>query len=80
MVIWRVRRKRTAPSSRGKQTEPSDTKLLRETEVKKLEERDPLANLKRLEEQNRPGFQWRGTQSLKTMVHGTNVSIDKNNR
>jgi hypothetical protein len=38
-----------------------------------------LANLKRLEE-NRPGFHWRGTQSLKTLVHGTDVSSEKNNR
>jgi hypothetical protein len=41
--------------------------------------RDPLANLKRPEE-NRPGFHWRGTESLKTLVHGTDVSSVKNNR
>ncbi len=78
MVVWRARRKRTAPSSQGKQPKPSEVKALRETEA--VEERDPLANLKRLEEGNRPGFHWRGTRDLKTMVHGTNVSADKGNR
>jgi len=78
MVVWRARRKRTAPSSRGKQPKPSEVKALRETEA--VEERDPLANLKRLEEGNRPGFHWRSKQDLKTMVHGSNVSTDKNNR
>ena len=56
MVVWRARRKRTAPSSRGNQPKPSEVKALRETEA--VEERDPLANLKRLEEGNRPGFHW----------------------
>jgi transposase len=76
MVVWRARRKRTAPSSRGKKPKPSEVKALREA----VEERDPLANLKRLEEGNRPGFHWRSKQDLKTMVHGTDVSSDKNNR
>jgi hypothetical protein len=76
MVVWRARRKRTAPSSGGKQPKPSEVKALREA----VEERDPLANLKRLEEGNRPGFHWRSKQDLKTMVHGTDVSSDKNNR
>jgi hypothetical protein len=80
MVVWRARRTRTAPSSSGKQTKPSEAKTLRETEVKIVEERDPLANLRLLEEENRPGFHWRGTQNLKAMVHGTNVSNEKNNR
>jgi hypothetical protein len=80
MVIWRARRKSTALSSRGKQSKPSEAITLPEAEVKTVEERDPLANLKRLEDENRPRFHWRGTQSLKTMVHGTDVSSDKNNR
>ncbi len=80
MVIWRARRKPTAPSSRGKQTKPSEANALWEREEKTVEERNPLANLERLEEGNRPGFHWRGTQSLKTMVRGTDVSSDKNNR
>jgi hypothetical protein len=78
MVVWRARRMRTALYSRGKQTKPSGAKILRETET--VEERDPLANLKRLEEGNRPGFHWRGTRDLKTMVHGTDVSTDKDIR
>ena len=46
MVVWRARRKRTAPSSSGTQSKPSEAKTLRETEVKIVEELDPLANLK----------------------------------
>jgi hypothetical protein len=80
MVIWRARSKPTAPSGRGKQTNPSEAETFREAEVKTIEERDPLANLKRLESENRPGFHWRRTRDLKTMVHGTDVSSDKNNR
>jgi hypothetical protein len=80
MVIWRARRKPTAPSSREKQTKPSEAKTFGEAEVKTVEERDPLANLKRLEPENRPGFHWRRTRDLKTMAHGTDVSSDKNNR
>jgi hypothetical protein len=74
MVIWRARRKPAAPISRGKQTKPIEAKPMWETEVKAVEERDPFANLKRLEEENRPGFHWRVTQNSKAMVHGTNVS------
>ena len=44
-----------------------------------VEERNLLANLKLLDE-NSPGFHWRGTQSLKTLVHGTDAPTDKNNR
>jgi|SRR5882672_6787436 len=80
MVVWRARRMRTAPSGRGKQPKPSEVKALRETKAETVEARDPLANLKRLEEENRPGFHWRATRDLKTMVHGTNVSADKGNR
>jgi hypothetical protein len=79
MVIWRARRKPTAHSSRGKQTKPSEARALPEAEVKTVEERDPLANLKLLEE-NRPGFHWRGAKSLNALVHGTEDSSDKNNR
>jgi hypothetical protein len=79
MVVWRARRKPTAPSSWGKQYKPSEPQGLQETKVETIEERDPQANLKRLEE-NRPGFHWRGTRDLKTMVHGTNVPTGKNNR
>ena len=37
-----------------------------------VEERDPLTNLKLLEE-NRPSFHWQGTQSLKTLVYGADA-------
>ena len=79
MVVWRARRKRTAPSSQGKQPKPSEARGLRETEVEAVEERDPLANLKLLEE-NRPGFHWRAAKSLNALVHGTEDSNDKNKR
>src|SRR6266851_5783379 len=48
MVVWRARRMRPALYSRGRQTKPSGAKTLRETEAETVEERDPLANLKRL--------------------------------
>jgi hypothetical protein len=79
MVVWRARRKPTARSSLERQPKPSEAQTLRETEAETVEKRDPLANLKRLEE-NRPGFHWRGTQDLNTMVHGTEGSNDKNKR
>ncbi len=80
-AVWRARkmRKPTATSSGGKQDKPSDAQGLQETNVETVEERDPLANLRRLEE-DRPGFRWRGTRSLKTLVHGTEDSNDKNKR
>jgi len=80
MVIWRARRKSTANSSQGKKYKPSQAQASRETEVKRVEEREQLANPRLLEEENRPGFQWRGTRDLKTVMHGTEVSADRNNR
>jgi len=80
MVLWRARGKPTAASSRGKQTKPSETKTFRETEVKTAAEPDRLANLERLEPEDRPGFHWRHTRDLKTMERGTDVSSDKANR
>ena len=79
LVVWRARKKPTAASSRGKQEESPAAEGSKETKVGAVEDRDPFANLKRLEE-NRPGFHWRGTQSLKTLVHGTDGSSEKNNR
>jgi hypothetical protein len=79
MVVWRARRKPTAHSNSGKQYKPSEPQRLRETKVETVEERDPFASLRRLEE-NRPGFHWRGTRDLKTMVPGTDISTDENNR
>src|SRR5579863_6483093 len=67
MAVWRAKRKRTATSGWGKQDKTSEPQGLGEAGVQTVEERDPLANLKRLEE-NRPGFQWRGTQKLQRLV------------
>jgi hypothetical protein len=79
MVVWRARRRPTATSSRGKLPSASEAQGFREAEVEKVEERDPLANLKLLEE-NRPGFHWRSAKSLNALVHGTEDSNDKNKR
>jgi hypothetical protein len=81
MTVSRARknRKPTVTSSRGKQPSASEAQGLRETEVEKVGERDPLANLKLLEE-NRTGFHWRGAKSLNALVHGTEDSNDKNKR
>ena len=75
----RQRKKLTPASSRGKQSKPSGTQGLAEKQVETVEERDPLANLKLLEE-NRPGFHWRGAKSLNALVYGTEDSNDKNKR
>jgi hypothetical protein len=68
----------TASNSWGKQCTPSQAQALRETEVKPVEERDPLANLKLLDKENRPGFHWRGTKSSNALVYGSDASTDKN--
>jgi hypothetical protein len=65
----RKMRKPTAASGWGKQDKSPAAQGSEETKVGTVEGRDPFANLKRLEE-NRPGFHWRGTQDLKTLVHG----------
>ena len=81
MTVWRARktRKPTATSARGKQDKPLDPQEPQGTRVEAVEERDPFANLRRLEE-DRPGFHWRGTRSLKTLVRGTEDTNDKNKR
>ena len=80
-AVWRARRMRkpTAASNGGKQDKPSEAQGLREAKAETVGERDPLANLRRLEE-DRPGFHWRGTQSWKTSAHATEDSNDKNKR
>jgi hypothetical protein len=75
----RKTKKPTAVSGWGKQDRSPAEQGLQETKVEAVEERDPFANLKRLEE-NRPGFHWRGTRSVKTSVDGTEDSNDKHNR
>ena len=80
MTVWRARktRKPTATTNVGKQEKPSESQGLQEARVETVEERDPLANLKRLEE-NRPGFHWRGTR-FHSSVHRTEDSNDENKR
>jgi len=63
MVVWRSRRKRATAEASEKQEKASDAGGPVVEGKKSVEARDPLANLKRLEE-NRPGFQWRGTQKV----------------
>src|ERR1700674_3587565 len=80
-AVWRARRMRepTAASNGGKQDKPSEAQGLREGKAETVGERDPLANLRRLEE-DRPGFHWRGTQSLRRSVDTTEDLNDKNKR
>ena len=81
MTVSRARKMRTptAAGSRGNQSKPSGAQALAKKQVETVEERDPLANLKLLEE-NRPGFHWRAAKSLNALVHGTDDSNDKNKR
>jgi hypothetical protein len=81
MTVSRARktRKSTAASSGRKQDESPAAQGSQELKVGAVEERDPFANLKRLEE-NRPGFHWRGTKSLNALVYGTDASTDRNKR
>ncbi len=72
-------KKPTVVSSWGKQDKPLEAQGPQGTKVEAVEARDPLANLRRLEE-NRPGFHWRGTRNVKTSVQGTEDSNDKSNR
>src|ERR1700730_1411651 len=66
-AVWRARRMRklTAASNRGKQDKSSEAQGLREGKAEGVGERDPLANLRRLEE-DRPGFQCRGKRERQT--------------
>jgi hypothetical protein len=80
LAISRARKKQTASSGFGKQFKPPQAQGLREAEVKPVEERDPLANLKLLDKENRPGFHWRASRDLNALVYGTDVPTDKNKR
>jgi hypothetical protein len=77
-AVWRAerRRKPTAASGWGKQDKPSES--LQEAKVETVEGRDPFANLRQLEPENRPGFHWRGTRNVKTSAHGMEDSNEKN--
>jgi hypothetical protein len=77
MTVSRARKMRpTAAGSQGKQDSSPAVQGLQETKVETVEERDPFANLKLLE-QNRPGFHWRGTRNVKTSVIEREDSSDK---
>jgi hypothetical protein len=73
-------KKPTASSSWGKQDKPLEAQELQGTKVEAVEERDPLANVSRLETANRPGFHWRGTRIVKTPAQGTEDSNGRSNR
>ena len=74
-VLQRVRKKvRISAAPSGKSRELPD---LRPQETAHGVARDPLENLKRLEE-NRPGFHWRATPSLKEPDVGRNELRGKN--
>lgn len=72
-------KKPTATCSWGKQDKPLEAQEPQGTKVEAVEERDPFANLRRLEE-DRPGFHWRATRNMKTSVQGTEDSNGKSNR
>jgi hypothetical protein len=82
MTVWRARknRKPTAASNCRKLDKSSQAQEMQEAKVETVEGRDPFANLRRLEPENRPGFHWRGARNVKTLVQGTGDSNDKNNR
>ena len=81
ITVSRARKAKTATASSNweKQDRPSKARRLQEATVETVGERDPLANLRRLEE-DRPGFHWRGTQRVKTSVNAMEESNDKNKR
>lgn len=70
MTVWRARRskKTTAPRSWEKDHGSAPQESGKQGDPLNVEGRDPLENLKRLEE-NRPGFHWRGTNSQRTVMN-----------
>jgi hypothetical protein len=77
-IIRRARKKprATAPPNWGKERGSSECEQLQQGDVLNSDGHDPLANLKRLE-QNRPGFQWRGTNSQRTVMNRREEANDK---
>src|SRR5258706_135014 len=73
-------KKPTATSSWGKQDKPLEAQEPQATKVEAVEERDPLANLRRLESENRPGFHLLTVPNLSTIMQRTEDSNDKNSR
>lgn len=68
-TVWRARRnkKTTAPRDWEELNACSPQESLQQSEPLNVERRDPLENLKRLEE-HRPGFHWRGTNSQRKVM------------
>jgi hypothetical protein len=81
MTVWRARRskKTTAPRDWEKVNDASPQQPMQQSEPLSVEGRDPLANLRRLEE-NRPGFHWRGTNSHRTVMNRREAVNDKDKR
>lgn len=81
MTVWRARRskKTTAPRDWEKVNVSSPQEPVQQSEPSNVEDRDPLANLRRLEE-NRPGFHWRGTNSQRTVMNRREAVDDKGKR
>ena len=81
MAVSRARktRKPTASNGIGKRDKSPRTQASQETTFGVVEDRDPFANLKRLEE-NRPGFHWRGTRNAKTSTNEREDFSDNHNR
>ena len=81
MTVWRARRskKRTAPRDWEKVDVSSPQEPLQQSEPLNVEGRDPLENLRRLEE-NRPGFHWPGTNSQRTVMNRREAVNDKGKR
>jgi hypothetical protein len=77
-IIRRARKKprATAPRNWGKDSGSSECEQLQQPDVLNSDGHDPLANLKRLEE-NRPGFHWRGTNSQRTVMNRREEANDK---
>jgi hypothetical protein len=78
VCVWRARRKPTAAQGCGKRDGAGASTEKTRSDTHEVE-RDPLANLKRLDE-SRSGFHWRGTQNLQRLVDGTEDSNDKSKR
>jgi len=77
-IIRRARKKprATAPRNWGKERGSSECEQLQQRDALNSDGHDPLANLRRLE-QNRPGFHWKGTNSQRTVMNRREEANDK---
>jgi hypothetical protein len=80
MTVWCARRskKTTAPGDWEKVNVSAPQEPL-QCEPLNVEGRDPLANLRRLEE-NRRGFHWRHTNTQRTVMNRREAANDKDKR